>query len=364
MDNFEHLLAGANVVNRILQAASGVKVLATSREGLGLQGETTVNIGGLSLPDLGTTADIQAHDAILLLVESARRARQRFEPSARDLEHTTRICQIVQGMPLAIELAAAWLDTLSLEEIVAELQQSLDILSTEMRDVVDRHRSIRAIFNHSWSLINQNEREVFMRLSVFRGGFTREAAQQVAEATLNQIARLVRKSFLRHDPTRGRFDIHELMRQYAQERLEEIPQASVSAHETHAAYYANFMHKRWQQLKDGRQIVALGEIDADIENVRSAWRYCIGQRDASQMRLFIHSIQKVYDIHGWNYAAVELLAEAIEALALVPDDEEAEAVKALALAYQGYFIGMAGARRERNWTGKRRRRDLKTTQIP
>ncbi|MFQ5922835.1 MAG: BTAD domain-containing putative transcriptional regulator [Anaerolineales bacterium] len=346
MDNFEHLLDGVDVVSKMLQAAPGVKVLATSREKLGVQGETTIGVVGMGFPDLGTSDDVLAHDAIKLFMQAARRARPGFEPSTRDLEHATLICQMVQGMPLAIELAAAWLDTLSLEEITDELQRSLDILSTEMRDVPDRHRNIRAVFDHSWSLINESEREVFMRLSVFRGGFTREAAQQVADASLKLIAGLVRKSCLRHDASSGRFEIHELMRQYAQERLEERPQTSVSTHEAHAACYASFMHRRWQHLKDDRQIVALDEIDADIENVRTAWRYRVGQRDASQIRLFIHSIRLVYDVRGWNLAGKQLFAEAVEALTLIPADEEVNAVKALALAHESYFMAWLGLAEE------------------
>jgi hypothetical protein len=245
-------------------------------------------------------------------------------------------------MPLAIELATAWLDTLTLEEIADELQQSLDILSTEMRDVPDRHRSIRAAFDHSWSLINESEREVFRRLSVFRGGFARDAAHHVAGASLELLASLVGKSFVRHDPKLGRFEIHELMRQYAEERLEESYEGSLPAHEAHASYFASFMSSRWDHLRDGRQIAALEEIDADIENVRTAWRYCLEQMDASRLRMFIQSIRLLYTVRGWNYAGTELFSEAVEALDQSPDDEEAEALKALAMAYQGFFMAWLG----------------------
>ncbi|MEE9513475.1 MAG: BTAD domain-containing putative transcriptional regulator, partial [Anaerolineales bacterium] len=342
MDNFEHLLEGGVVVSKILQAASGVKILATSREKLGLQGEATISIGGMGFPDMEIPDGAQAHDSIELFAQSASRARSGFELSAGDLERAAHICQIVQGMPLAIELATAWLDTLSLEEIEGELEQGLSILSTEMRDVPDRHRNIRAVFDHSWSLIDPAEREVFMSLSVFRNGFTREAAQQVAGASLELIAGLVRKSFVRHDPSASRFEIHELMRQYAQEKLEETPQAITAAREAHAAYFASFMHMRWDHLKDGRQLLALNEIETDIENVRAAWRYRVSLRDASQIRLFINSIYRVYFFRGWNYAAVELFGEAAEALRELTDDEEAKAVGALAQANQALFMAWLG----------------------
>jgi predicted ATPase/tetratricopeptide (TPR) repeat protein len=342
MDNFEHLLDGASLVSTILQAAAGVKVLATSREKLELQGETTYAVAGLSYLNAGQSDRLDGNDAIELFMQSARRAHPGFEPSAEDLEIATRICHMIQGMPLAIELATAWLDTLTLEEIADELQQSLDILSTEMRDVPDRHRSIRAAFDHSWSLINESEREVFRRLSVFRGGFARDAAHHVAGASLELLASLVGKSFVRHDPKLGRFEIHELMRQYAEERLEESYEGSLPAHEAHASYFASFMSSRWDHLRDGRQIAALEEIDADIENVRTAWRYCLEQMDASRLRMFIQSIRLLYTVRGWNYAGTELFSEAVEALDQSPDDEEAEALKALAMAYQGFFMAWLG----------------------
>ena len=184
MDNFESVLEEANVVSRILQAGPGVKILATSHEKLELKGETAFAVAGLNFENAQQPIGLRSTDAIELFVQSAQRARPGLELSTGDLKRARQICEMIQGMPLAIELAAAWLDTLTLEEITEELQRSLDILSTEMRDVPERHRSIRAAFDHSWSLINDSEREVFMRLSVFRGGFARDAAYQVAGASL------------------------------------------------------------------------------------------------------------------------------------------------------------------------------------
>jgi predicted ATPase/DNA-binding CsgD family transcriptional regulator len=270
IDNFEHLLDGAGIVGEMLQAAPAVKILATSRERLNLQSETIITVGGMAFPDQAGSIDTQNYDAITLFVQRASKVRPGFDPSPEELKQIVYICQIVQGMPLAIELAAAWLHILNVDEIAWELEKGLDILSAEMRDAPERHRSIRAVFDYSWSLLDQSERKIFMRLSVFRGGFTREAAQQVSGATLQLLAGLVNKSFLSHDPNSGRLEIHELLRQYAQERLEGTPEASLSAQEAHAAYYAEFMGKRGPRLKDDRQMLALAEIEADIANVRGA----------------------------------------------------------------------------------------------
>jgi tetratricopeptide (TPR) repeat protein len=267
--------------------------------------------------------------------------RPGYDPAFDELGQIAEICQIVQGMPLAIELAAAWLHILNVNEIAEELETGFEILTTEVRDTPERHRSIHAVFDHSWSMLTQTERRIFMRLSIFRGGFTREAARQVAGASLQQLVGLVNKSFLSHDPASGRLEIHELLRQYAQEQFGKKPQTSMSAHEAHAAYYAEFMGKRWEDLKGDRQMLALAEIEADIENVRAAWGYFLGQRNATQMQLFIHGFREVYWIRGWNHAGMELFAEAVSALS-GEQDEASLILYALAMAYQGYFMSWLG----------------------
>ena len=337
MDNFEHLLDGVSIVNEILQIAPGVKVMATSREKLNLLAETNFIVGGMGYSRQARSEDIPQSDGIALFVQSASRVRPGFDPSENELEQIAKICESVQGMPLAIELAAAWLQILNLAEVVEELEQGLDILITEVRDAPERHRSIRAVFDYSWSLMQQGEQEIFMALSVFRGGFSREAAQQVAGASLQQLVGLVNKSFLSHDLDSGRLEVHELLRQYAQERLEKTPDVSSSAHEAHAAYYAEFMENSWGHLKGDRQMLALAEIEADIENIRGAWRYYLDQRNASQLMKLINCLWHVYWIRWWNHAGMELFAEAVKLLQ-GEDDEECAALRALAMAFQGYFM--------------------------
>jgi predicted ATPase/DNA-binding CsgD family transcriptional regulator len=337
MDNFEHLLDGVSIVSEILRAAPGVKILATSRERLNLQSETIINVGGMTFPDQAGSKDTLNYDAITLFVQSARKVRPGFDPSPDELGQITNICQIVQGMPLAIELAAAWLHIINVDEIAEELEKDLDILATEVRDSPARHRSIRAVFDHSWSMLHRTEQEIFMHLSVFRGGFTREAAQQVSGASLQQLAGLANKSFLSHDPDSGRLEVHELLRQYAQERLEKMPKASTSAQEAHAAYYAEFMQQRWGHLKGSRQMRALVEIEADIENVRAAWRYYLDQRNAPQMWKFVYGLWQFFWIRWWNHAGMALFAQAARALQ-GEADEETVALRALAVAFQGYFM--------------------------
>jgi predicted ATPase/DNA-binding CsgD family transcriptional regulator len=341
MDNFEHMVDGVGIVNEILQAAPAVKIIATSRERLNLQSETIFNLDGLSFPAEIDSKDILDYDAITLFVQSAHKVRPEFAPSLKELGYITKICQMVQGMPLAIELAAAWLHILNVDEVVEELERGLDILATEMRDAPERHRSISAVFDHSWSLLDPSEQKIVKFLSVFRGGFTRDAVQQVSGASLQELAGLINKSFLNHDPGSGRLEIHELLRQYAQAHLTETPQDSAAAQEAHAAYYAEFMHQRGRHLRDKRQQQVLAEIEADIENVRAAWRYYLDQRNTQQMWKLITGIWHVYWIRWWNHAGMELFAEAVQGLRGA-QDEEILPLRALAMAFQAYFMTWLG----------------------
>jgi predicted ATPase len=333
MDNFEHLMNGAGIVSEILQNTSGVKVLATSRERLNLKSETALSIVGMSEGN---------KDAVALFLQSGSKAQPGFEPSPDELNQVENICRSLGGMPLAIELAASWLHVLSVNEIYDELQKGLDILETEVRDAPERHRSIRTVFEQSWSLLNENEQEIFICLSVFRGGFTREAAEQVARASLRQIAGLVNKSILRHDPNTGRLEIHELLRQYGEEKLEETPHASNSTKKTYAAYYADFMQEKWRQIQGPEQISMLAEIEADIENVRSAWRFHLENKDALQMEKFLYSFWRVFWVRGWIHSAVELFRDGVVALTPIKGDSKTEAVRAVAMAFQGYFMSWEG----------------------
>ncbi|MEN8173240.1 MAG: LuxR C-terminal-related transcriptional regulator, partial [Chloroflexota bacterium] len=336
MDNFEHLLDGVEIVTEILQAAPQVKILATSRERLNLGAETILAVGGLGFPAGDDTHDISTYDAITLFLQSANKVRPGFDPSPDELAQIGDICQIVGGLPLAIELAAAWLHILNVAEIAAELEKDLDILSTEVRDAPERHRSIRTVFDQSWSLLDPAEREIFTLLSIFRGGFTRDAAGQVAGASLKLLSGLVNKSFIHHDPDSDRLGIHELLRQYAEQRLEGSPETHIAAGDAHAAFYADFMQQHWDDLKSSRQMLALAEIEADIQNIRAAWRHYLDQKNTQQLWKLIYGIWHVYWIHWWNHAGMQLFAEAAQILG--HDDPESAALSALSTAFQGYFM--------------------------
>ena len=205
LDNFERALSGAGLVGEMLHTAPETKVLATSRERLNLSGETIYPLGGLAMP--GTDISRDAPDkqgAVELFIQSARHLCPAFEAQADDWDHVVHICQIVDGMPLGIVLAATWIRVLSPPEIAREITKDLDILSTDLRDFPQRQRSIRAVFTSTWRRLSDMARMTFEKLSMFRGGFTLEAAQEIAAANLPTIQLLADRGILQRKST-GRY---------------------------------------------------------------------------------------------------------------------------------------------------------------
>jgi predicted ATPase len=342
LDNFEHLLDGVELVNRILQTAVHVKILVTSRERLNLANETLWPIGGLNFSRLNNMETALADEAVQLFMQRARMIWPDFALRPDDLPHMEHILRGVWGMPLAIELAAAWLNMLSLSEIAAELSHSLDLLESELRDVPNRHRSMRLVFDHSWKRLTEEEQAMFETLSIFRGGFTREAARQITGASLRGLAGLVNKSLLTSQPDNGRYELHELLRQYAEEKLDADPPARTIIQHTHAAYYAGLMQQSWAELRNARQPTALAAIEQDIENIRAAWRYCLAKKNSAQLLKFMDSFWIVYDIRGWYHAGLELFEEAAMCLTQPSMNDGAKLVKGKALGYVGYYTGIVG----------------------
>lgn len=271
IDNFEHLLDGVDIVIDILQRCNQVKILATSREILNLQEEWVRYITGMSFPKDTHVKNIESYSALQLFTSVAQRVRGDFS----DFSCAIRICQLVDGMPLAIELAATWLKVMPCEKIIEEIQRNIDFLTAKTRNIDERHRSMRAVFDQSWQLLSEHEQMVLGKLSVFHGGFELEAAEQVVGASLFGLAELAEKSLLRISSS-GRYEFHELLRQYAQQQLESTGEIE-HIRDKHCEYYLIFLAERELDIKGRRQFTALNEIEDDFENVRTAWIRAVDQ---------------------------------------------------------------------------------------
>jgi predicted ATPase/DNA-binding SARP family transcriptional activator len=260
LDNVEHLLAGADLLSDLLQVAPAVVLLVTSREPLHLRVEWLLDIEGLPVPEHADASGVERSSAVQLFVQTARRMQADFGLSSATTPSVVRICHLVAGMPLAIELAASWVRSRSCAEIAQRLEQGLEQLATTMRDVPARHRSMRAVFDHSWRLLSVAEQGVLRQLSVFRGGMEADAAAQVAGATPSLLAALIDKSLLRRNSA-GHYDLHELMRQYAGEQLEEAGEAEETRNQ-HAAY---FLALTWSQI--------VGDATLGLRLAGALWRF-------------------------------------------------------------------------------------------
>jgi predicted ATPase/DNA-binding CsgD family transcriptional regulator len=319
LDNFEHLLDGADIVSDILEVTSGLKILVTSREVLNLEEEWVRQISGMGYPDQAHINGLEAYSAVQLFLDRARRTRRDFD-LAEDTPSIVEICQLVEGMPLALELAAGWLKTLPPAEIAREIRQNRDILATRSRNLPERHRSIRSVFTHSWRLLLDNEREVFQKLSVFRGGFTREAAEVVAGATLHTLAGLVDKSLVRLNAA-GRYDIHELLRQFGAEQMDAAGQTEKVEH-AYIEHYLGMLHRLEPGIKAHRQIESLDTIQAEFENVRNAWQLAIQRGYFDLLSQAVESLHFFGDMRGRYHNVVMLLRTAIDSFPATPDEAQ------------------------------------------
>jgi predicted ATPase/class 3 adenylate cyclase/DNA-binding NarL/FixJ family response regulator len=271
LDNFEQVVAAAPTVAAILEAAPRVRCLVTSREVLNLREEWLFPLEGMRLPASDSAEELQASPAVRLFVERAQQVRHDFDAEA-DAESVRRICQLVEGLPLGIELAASWTRYMETSAIVEEIERSMDFLESTLRNVPERHRQIRAVFDHSWELLAEPEQQAFARLSVMRGGFTRAAAREVASASMPVLASLVDKSLVRQRAD-GRYDIHELLRQFAEQRLADAEDESAATQERHARHFIEYLADHRESISGSGQITSTAEVGADLDNIRAAWIY-------------------------------------------------------------------------------------------
>jgi predicted ATPase/DNA-binding SARP family transcriptional activator len=281
LDNFEHLLKSGELVAEMLSHAPNLAILVTSRQRLNLPGEWVFELSGLGYAEDESIENVVDFDAVQLFLQTARRVRLGYTLKEGEKPSLTRICRLVEGLPLAIELAAAWVRVLPLEEIAREIENSPEIFEAPLHAVSHRHRSMQAVFDHSWRLLSDQEQRVFRKLSVFRREFTREGAEKVAGATLAVLTALVDKSMLGRVPS-GRYKMHELLRQYAATTLERVPQEGIVAHHDHSQYFTDSLKQYGDALSEGgadKILSHLERIETQMDDIQDAWRWAINQED-------------------------------------------------------------------------------------
>jgi len=299
LDGFEGLLSAAGLLSELLEQAPRLKLLVTTRQRLDLKAEWPLYVTGLPVPRVADPVSLEDSSALALFADRARQNRTDFQLSGADREQTIHICQLVDGMPLGIELAASWTSILTLPVIASEIENSLDFLATSMRDMPEKHRSLRAALDHSWQLLTEEQRRVFCMLSVFSGGFDRNAAQIITGANLVALSGLMEKSLLRRDKE-GRFHMHGLLRKYAAERLAEDGTVHAESSGRHCRYYVDFLIEREADLMGSRMVSAREEVRQEMENVRAAVHWASLHWETGQILPVFQAYLNFYGVQSWH----------------------------------------------------------------
>lgn len=338
LDNLEHLLDFADILVEFLQLAPDLKILVTSRERLNLQIEWIVDLGGL-----------QPDSALQFFEQRARRVNAAFALTERESPIVRQICRMVDGLPLGLELASAWARTMDCASIAEEIARSLDFLATSQRDIPERQRSLRAVFDSSWTRLTKEEQNAFLRLSTFLGGFTLPAAQAVAECPPSLLASLTDRSFVQHD-LEGRYSIHEVLRQYADEKLRAAPQDFTETQDKHSVYYTGWLAQVEPSLAGAGQAETLQQISADLDNVRKAWNRAMENRDGAALSAAAQALYDFYRIRGFFQEGLEFFHRASESLPSPGQDRSGPAAndlfKGRLLARGGKFHILLGSYRQ------------------
>jgi predicted ATPase/DNA-binding SARP family transcriptional activator len=375
LDNLEHLLEGesaeetADLLAQLLAAAPHLTLLVTSRQRLRLHEEWLFDVDGLALPEAGAAEA----DAVQLFLQTARRARRNFQPDAAELAAIRTICRLLAGLPLAIELAAAWLRQMSCAEIAARLAENgSDLLTSSLRNIPERHRSITAVFDHSWALLTDQERAIFARLALFRGRFTVAAATAVAWADRAILHSLLDKSLLRLVAGGGGpagYDIHPLLRQLAADRLAADPPIAQETRAAHGRYFAQLAAEGEARLHGPEEPKQLEALRLLLPDLRAAWQWAAwqwaGQQVSDLLARMLYSLAYLYDVQALYREGADLLQTAVahletelnrggaedagEISALSASPRFITALRGRLLSWRGRFLthlGQYGAARE------------------
>ncbi|MGD8584265.1 MAG: adenylate/guanylate cyclase domain-containing protein [Chloroflexota bacterium] len=341
LDNFEQVMEAAVPIAELLQHCPELKLLVTSREPLRVRGEHLYPVPPLAIPRVDRPQSIEQlakYAAVQLFVDRARAAKPDFELTVENAEAISKICIRLDGLPLAIELAAARLRLFSAQALHERLGNRLKLLRGGARDLPARQQTLRDTIAWSYELLDADEQRLFDLLSIF-AGCTFEAAEAVAgdlEALVGMdldvfegLASLVDKSLIRQvvevagaPVGEPRLQMLGTIRDYAAERLERQPELSAAARRAHAIYFADFAQGHWPRLIDRERGTALGEMAADSENLEIAWRYWAEKGDLAQLNKMVDSLWQLYDARGWYLATVTLTRDLLDVLGTTPSTPE------------------------------------------
>ena len=312
LDNFEHLTAGAAFVSDLLQTAPKCRVLVTTRKPLRLQAESVVRLDGLPVPQEKQTLYGETPASVALFAERARQRKHTFSLSLANQDALGHLCRLVAGNPLALELAAAWVEHYSVPELTALLEKNmLDLLRTSRQDVPERHQSLRRVLETSWRLLPPDGREMLAQLSIFQGSFRRKAALEVTNNSIDTLRVLVNASLVQQREA-GRYELHEMVSQFAGEQLAAFADGGYETARRHAHTYLALVS---QVERTPALIQAVAE---DLANVRQAWAWAVKNRSVNELASASIGLWNFYLRKGLFEEAEAAFGGAIAAALAVP----------------------------------------------
>ncbi|WP_420644478.1 AfsR/SARP family transcriptional regulator [Candidatus Leptofilum sp.] len=349
LDNLEHLTGISELLLTLLQTCPDVKLLVTSRKSLDLASEWRIDLVGLPIPPEHEKESVVLDDyaAVALFVRSASQVNPQFQLSAKNGAQVGQLCRLVAGMPLALQLAATWLRTMPITAVLAELKRDLDILATDMQDVPPRQRSMRAIFESTWQMLSDEERQALETLSICRGGFTQETAAAIAEANPFLLRRLINRVLI-YQQDESRYDMHPLTRQFAQEQL------SISGNEEkvaagHGRFFLPWLIEQAPALQGMKPQTSISKIKAELGNLQQAWKWALQTKQMELLPESLTALATFYDVLGLLQEGEAVAVSAISHLeeATTPQEERllchALITKCHFLTEQGQYEAAANA---------------------
>lgn len=337
LDNFEQVTGAASAVVDLLRDCPQLKILVTSREALRVRDEYLIPVPPLGLPQGQLkppfVEQLSQYESVRLFIARAQAVKPDFKVTNDNAQAIAEICVRLDGLPLAIELAAARIRLFTPQALLDRLGKRLNLLRGGARDLPERQQTLRDAIHWSYDLLDSNEKRLFEILSVFIGGSTFEAVEAVSSQIqplddidiLEGILSLEDKSMIRQkDQASGtsRLLMLETLREYAAERLEEDPEFQAASRRAHASFFAEFTQAQWQDINGERHEEALVELVADIENIQAAWRYWVEEKDLEQLRKFFDCLGLLYDRRGWYPAMVDLISDMLSVLSSTPASKE------------------------------------------
>lgn len=300
-DNFESMLDGtAAAIHKLLGRTSRLKLLVTTRSPLNLKSEHLMVVHGLNIPSVAQALEPgdgepagEAFSAVQLFLSSAQRANNHFRLTQQNLPAVIRICQVVEGTPLMILLAAAWMSAMTAEEVASQMQSGLDLMEREWHDIPPRHRSLRLTFEQSWNLLEPRLRVAFRRLAVFRQPFTAARAREICQVSEEECLKLQENFMLQAHPP-GRLRMHAMLHAFALEKLQDDPAERSSLLDHYSYTYLQMLQAWAPGLKTNRLALTLNEMDGEVENVRKAWGWAQKHGRYSELKEGIVPLGRYY----------------------------------------------------------------------